>query len=562
MSDEYLNKNGRSDQQARGSSSAGSNSSVERTTLPDASAAGNDYQKAYSFVPPQPESQTKQSTGTWWKVLGGLFVGCLGINIVLGLLGVLAFSLMTASCVSSCSDSPIGDSREVASFISARESSKRDLEVFDALRGSIDEVYEQRHDRDGDGIKTPDELRQLVASGSWPDESAGYGDTTSPTNPQLWVRLAELSENYLEDETGEDWAVVDLAYPFPDNGPIPAPATRDEYDSVTTRLICLEGDDAGIVTTVDYWRWEQPARFSHELEESRTNHTEARATLQKFEELELVHGRKVIYSAGDFFLWDQGEDDPLRDPSTFVTLVNQASDISDPFTDVTLLAADAPIKLRYNPLDYDYPNERDEGDLSYEACREACLRVGHAFSFDNAFGDELLTGYATYTEKCELEDLYGTLAPNAEEEFMSYWRQPNNSARFDESLVSDIVSRFDGVTEDQVIAISDRQDGESGDVTFRTWLVLPRGVLPENADGFCREANGLRDNMWEHFAPTASGSDDVDRIYLFTRIYVIDEGSILHNGESISFAYLRVLAKDNLPEVANCSFEMLLVADP
>ena len=561
MSNEYLNKNGRPEPSAREDSPRSSGSDVERTPLPDAFTSGqNDHKKQYSFVPPQPQPEEKQSSGTWWKVLAGLFAGCLAINVVLGLLAVLVFSFMTASCVSSCSDSPIGDSRETASFISARESSKRDLETFDVLRGSIDAVYEQRQNQDG--IKTPDELRQLVASGSWPDDSAGYGDTTSSTNPQLWVRLAELAEDYLEGETNEDWAILDLSYPFPNNGPVPVPATRDEYDSVTTRLICLKGEDAGLVTTVDYWRWEQPARFSNELEESRTQYGEAIANLQAFEELDLVKGRRVIFSAGDFFLWDQGDDDPLRDPSTFVTLVNQANDICGPFADVTLLVSDAPIKLRYNTLDYEYPNERPESTLTYEACREACLRVGTAFFFDNAYGDELLSGYATYSEECEMSDLYGSLAPTAEEEFMSYWRQPGHNAHFDESLVSDVVSHLDGVTEDQVIAVSDIKDDGSGHVTFHTWLIVPRGVLPEYSESFVKEANGLRDSMWEHFAPTASTDEEAKRVLLYTHIYVIDDGMISHNGEPITFADLRVLAKDNLPELANCTFPMLLVADP
>lgn len=72
-----------------------------------------------------------------------------------------------------------------------------------------------------------EEIRSALEKGSWPGDYCGYGESSSP---QLWVRLAQLAQDYLEEKTGETWTVVDFTYPFPDNGPIPVPPTRDEND--------------------------------------------------------------------------------------------------------------------------------------------------------------------------------------------------------------------------------------------------------------------------------------------------------------------------------------------
>ena len=104
MADEYLNKNGRPDKSPEGTTASAS--PVERTPLPDSAVPPQDYQQAqYSYVPPQPEPQEEpKPSRSWWKVLAGLFAGCLVLNLVLGILGVIAFSLMTASCVSCMRD--------------------------------------------------------------------------------------------------------------------------------------------------------------------------------------------------------------------------------------------------------------------------------------------------------------------------------------------------------------------------------------------------------------------------------------------------------------------------
>jgi len=560
MADEYLNKNGRPDKSPEGTTASAS--PVERTPLPDSAVPPQDYQQVqYSYVPPQPEPQEEpKPSRSWWKVLAGLFAGCLVLNLVLGILGVIAFSLMTASCVSSCSDSPVGDSRADASFISARESSKRDLETFDALRGSIDSLYENRGD-DADLI-TPDELRKLVAEGSWPDSSAGYGDTTSARSPQLWVRIAELSEDHIEQETGVDWQIMDFSYPFPNNGPIPVPPKRDESDCTTTRLICMEGDDEGLVATVDYWRWEQPARFSANVAEARATYEQAKQDLQLFESFEGIQGRDVVCSRGNFYLWDLGEDDPLRDPVTFVTLVNQANEALDAYTDVTLLEADTPFTLWYRPLSYDYPNDKDDLVLPFEEGREACLKTCGAYDFENTYGNELLTGYATFSSRCELSDLYGKLAPDAAGVFTNTWRQPNNAGSFDESLVSLLLPKLSGATEDQVIALSETEEGDDRVLNVRTWVVVPRGTLPEDFEGFCQAVNEMRDDQVEHYGQLFADYENLSVINVYTHFYVVDEGTITRDGQPISFAELRVQAKEDPSGLSGCSFDALYAADP
>lgn len=561
--DEYTNKSGRQNpkQQGQEPQQAPGQPAVERSPLPETWAPQEGYQAPnYSYVPPQPQAQpSDQRTGSgFWKVFGTIVAGCLTLGVVLGIIGVAALSLMTASCVASCSDSPIGDSREDATFISSRESSKRDLETFDALRGCIDSLYEQTYEG-GDTI-TPDELRREVEAGSWPDSSAGYGDTTRSTNPQLWVRIAELSEDYIEQETGEDWKVLDFAYPFPDNGPIPVPPVRDEHDSAQTRLICVSGEDLGLMAVVDYWRWEQPARFSSSVEESRETYARNVEDRQKLEQLEVLSGRQFILSSGDIYLWDLGEDDPLRDPDTFADFINEAGTLLDTFTDVSLLVSDAPTGLRYNPLSYDYPNRREVDIVSFDTCAQACLKSSWEVVFDCAYGDVLLGGYRSTSRTCEPEDLYGPLSPAQNDRYTEQWSRTDPGATFSNSLVNVVLPKMEGVTEDQVIAIQHSETSPGSEsITLRAWLVVPRGALPEDRNGFCTAVDGLRDALWDSMS---EGIECEGTLSLYVRIYVIDADTITRDGEPISFSDLRILAQEDVSQIEDCSFEILLLAHP
>ena len=229
---------------------------------------------------------------------------------------------------------------------------------------------------------------------------------------------------------------------------------------------------------------------------------------------------------------------------------------------MTLLAADTPVTLWYRPLSYEYPNEKEDQVLSYEDGREVCLKAGDAYDLENTSGDELLTGYATFSSRCELSDLYGTLAPDTATEFTYTWRQPNNSGSFDEPLVSLLLPKLAGATEDRVIALSETKEGADKVIDVRTWVVVPRGTLPEDPQDFCDAVNELRDDQMEHYAESFSDYEDSFAINVYTHFYVIDEDSITRSGQPISFADLRVLAKEDPSSLSGCSFDALFAADP
>ena len=198
-------------------------------------------------------------------MLAALGAGCLTIQVILLLVAMAGISAVTASCASSCSDSPIGDSREAAAFIASLDATSRDLGTFDALRGCFESLHESLavHDQAGLGsterLLSVDELRSQIALGEWPSDDGGA------LSPRVWVRIAELSQDYLEEKTGEQWEVVDFAYAFPNNGPIPIPPTRDENSHTSTLLLCTDGADEGTFAYVMYYRWRSPALFEDDL---------------------------------------------------------------------------------------------------------------------------------------------------------------------------------------------------------------------------------------------------------------------------------------------------------
>ncbi|MBR2684231.1 MAG: hypothetical protein IKE22_13320, partial [Atopobiaceae bacterium] len=492
--------------------------------------------------------QPRKNPHTLLKVVITLIVGFITVNAVIALVSLSLLSLGVASCVGSCSDSPVGDSREVTAFISDRKATDRDLEVFDALRGCVEAVHDARartassssptDDEEPASLISVDELRAMVAAGTWPDESAGYGDVDDPCSPQLWVRIAELSQDYLEEETGETWDVVDFAYPFPDNGPIPAPPKRTETSSIHTRLVCRSGQDAGLFADVTYWRWEQPARFEERVGEAREQRDGILASLQALETHDDLAGRQFLYSGRDLYVWDQGENDPLRDPDAFVAFVNSVGDTLGAYTSVTLLMGDTPVMLAYNPLSYDYPNTRETQLVSLDTCRAMLTSGGTAFSLDYATADVLLSAYWSKDNPCELDDLRGTLAPDTSLGYKDRWMAPDE-ASVDDAVADAALPYLRIAGPDEVLALSERKEKAyetSGDGTIWAYVIVPRGALPEDADGFCTAANELRDGLWQELATTL-GPDDWHRS-LYLRLYVIDTDTIARDGDPRTFAEL------------------------
>lgn len=530
---------------------------------------GSDQQRGQQAPPPR---QPPKNPHTLLKIAITLVVGFITVNAVIALISLSLLSLGVASCVGSCSDSPVGDSREVTAFISDRKATARDLETFDALRGCVEAVHDRRAQvasssstNDGEesaSLASVDELRAMVESGTWPDESAGYGDVDDPRSPQLWVRIAELSQDYLEDATGETWDVVDFAYPFPDNGPIPVPPQRTETSSVHTRLVCRTGQDAGLFADVTYWRWEQPARFEDHVAEAREQRDENLAKYQTLGARDDLAGRQLLISGNDLYVWDQGENDPLRDLDTFVALVNDLGETLNPYVHVRLLLGDTPTRLAYDPLSYDYPNERETQLVSLDTCRTMLANGESAFMLDYASADVLLSGYRTTDYLCEVTDLRGTLTPDTSLSYKDKWMAPDD-ASVDDAVAEAALPYLQVSGSDEVLALSERKEKAhetSGDGTIWAYVVVPRGALPEDVDGFCTAANELRDGLWQELATTL-GPDDWHRS-LYLRLYVIDTDAITRDGDPRTFAELCADARQDPTCLDSYTFDVLLYGDP
>lgn len=543
-----------------------------RTVTPVVVMPGTQDEPGQQQSQQTPPQQPQKNPHTLLKIAITLVVGFITVNAVIALISLSLLSLGVASCVGSCSDSPVGDSREVTAFISDRKATDRDLEVFDALRGCVEAVHDARartmsssnptDDEEPASLISVDELRAVVAAGTWPDESAGYGDVDDPRSPQLWVRIAELSQDYLEEETGETWDVVDFSYPFPDNGPIPAPPKRTETSSIHTRLVCRSGQDAGLFADVTYWRWEQPARFEERVAEAREQRDGILTSLQALETHNDLAGRQFLYSGRDLYVWDQGENDPLRDPDAFVAFVNSVGDTLGAYTSVTLLMGDTPVMLAYNPLSYDYPNTRETQLVSLDTCRAMLTSGGTAFSLDYATADVLLSAYWSKDSPCELDGLRGTLAPDTSLGYKDRWMAPDE-ASVDDAVADAALPYLQIAGPDEVLALSQRKEKAhetSGDGTMWAWVIVPRGALPEDSDGFCTAANELRDGLWQELATTL-GPDDWHRS-LYLRLYVIDTETITRDGDPRTFAELCTDAQQDPTCLDSYTFDVLLYGDP
>jgi hypothetical protein len=119
-------------------------------------------------APPDPTQPREKRRGLWWKVLavlGLVGAGCASASFIMSLLVVGTLSVGVASCTSSCSDNPIGDSKADAVFIASLDATSRDVETFDALRGAMDSLYESQREvlaSKPSLPQTPDELRAAV----------------------------------------------------------------------------------------------------------------------------------------------------------------------------------------------------------------------------------------------------------------------------------------------------------------------------------------------------------------------------------------------------------------
>lgn len=497
---------------------------------------------------------------------GALF---LIIQMVMGIMAIGALSAGLVSCVRSCSDDPIGDSPEVASFIADRTASERDLATFDALRGCLDSLYRDResdatfYDDSIDGVTqehlmSVDELRAAVAAGIWPEDPAGYGGTDGSLDPQTWVRLAELAQDWLEDQTGERWEVVDFAYPFPNNGPIPVPATRGEGSSVTTRLHCTSGEDTGLYVDVSYYRWRRPTTFESNLDALRAQLDERAGVLRQVQESDLLAGRRFLVDGSELFLWSTGDDDELRDPDAFVAFANEAM-TRLPINSVSLVAKDAPVMVDYDSASFDYPSSRPRSIMSLEDAQQAFLRAGNVCSFDYARLDLLLRGSSWQGQEIGVDDLYGELSPKMLESTDHYdnpWPAVWDRMVYDEGLTQ-VVAGALGCDTTDVMTLRTFDVSSSGDETTTYFVFVREGTVPET-HAFCAVANDLRDLLWDY----VDQSCEEGRVTMYLALYVVgDEGLVDASGGARGFADLREAVVRDPASVMGWSCQVRLHGD-
>ena len=512
-----------------------------------------------AFVPPAGDgapdgaSTTHEKGDSIWKVLAILGAGCLGVNLVVTAITMLVISVGLASCVSSCSDSPIQDSRKNASFISDLTATERDLAVFDALGGAIDALQTKRR-TGSDDVPTADELRAQVAAGSWPKDK----DERDAWSARVWVRIAELSEDWLEAETDEQWEVADFSYPFPSNVSVPVPAVRNEDSRCLTRLLCLEGEDEGLYTTVAYYRWKKGAPFQSSLDESRDRMAKAEQLDQDIADTGLLGERSYVVSNGDLFVWEQGADDPLRDPEAFLGVSTQLAKLLGDYADIILLVEDTPFVIRYDTLSYgDYPNDRPTETVTFEEGRERLMRADDVFRLDHATGDELLHCACRGSEEPTMQDLTGTLAPIPKGELHHPWRAPSEGCTFDEEMVGKVADLV-GTDEDRVIVANNFDTADSMYNSLEVWLIMAGGTMPETPDAFCATCDELRDAFWETIP-----IDEEKNTQLYLHIFVVNETTLANaEGEAITFAQMREAAQARPADLDGYNVDLLLTTMP
>ena len=521
-------------------SDARRNASNERPPAPSSHQAPPPYQDPQpgpSSPPPQPSPTPPPRKDN--KLLKALGIGCavmLAVNALIISLSIVAVVVGAVACSASCSDAPTHDARADSDFIRDKKATDRDLVTFDALRGSIEALHDEialdiaRNGDDGTGeethkqLITVDELRSLVGHGTWPDKSAGYNTVDSARNPQLWIRIAELSEDHIEEATDEDWAIVDFAYPFSSgSSAVPVPYTRDETDHTTTVLVCRNGEDEGLYAKVYYWRWENPARFEVAIDEARNTYAERVAASDAYETSGLLGGRRFILELGELYVWAQGPDDPLLEADAFVEFANSLASVEDTYLRVNLLAADTPTMLGFTPYSGTYPNKRASQSTTFEACRDAIHKGNHLCFLDSTPADVLYTVYRSQDRACTVDDLGGTYAPGISYHVSDKWQQPDYGSVMSDELAKLVFEAWPDMSEDQLIPILHEEYRAEGELTYRVWLIMPRGALPETPQEYCAAVNAVRDHLWEMLFPGIEGEE---RHSLYVHVFVIDEESI------------------------------------
>jgi hypothetical protein len=86
----------------------------------------------------------------------------------------------------------------------------------------------------------------------------------------------------------------------------------------------------------------------------------------------------------DLYVWEQGDEDPLRDPESFVGAARAATAFMGDYAYVVLVARDMPVALGFDTLSSDYPNDRPVEFVGFDEGRERInlWSVGGEVAFD------------------------------------------------------------------------------------------------------------------------------------------------------------------------------------
>ncbi len=528
---------------------------------------------AQRYPQPPPFGPTSQKTSTGAKVAVSV-AAVIGVLILVAtIVGLVLLISSFNSCVAAFSDEPIGDSRETKAFIESSTVTARDLEIFDALRGSFESIYASRNSELAVATKSEQEAarravsdyRAQLETGRWPSGAkAAFSGPDFPTSPQLWVRIAELSQDYLQDKTGETWRVVDFAYPFPNNGPIPVPPRRDAEDCTQTVLLCESGPDAGLCVSVSYYRWTSPAVFKDDLENVRKTASEIKQRVGEFEASGLMEGRTFMLANGGFdvFVWSRGSEDPLRDAPTFQQFASALFNFMGRTSsvEVHLLETGTPCVLQWR-FYHEYPNSIPAQWFTVGGAQEA-LAGSYSLDFEYA-PDDCLYRLMLYRDGGQSQ-LSGALVPS---ELRYPWGAPQEGSVYDGALAA-LVASFCGVAESDVIALSyDKSSpgasaggtssgGSRGDKELAVRVVVPRGALPETPDAFAAAVEDLSRVLWNHcFQHAGSSANRTLRL----RVYVVDPEDIATADTTLSFADMHAMAQSNPASLGACTPRVRLV---